>query len=442
MMIVDTPQFDRLRSVKQLGPVHYVYPAAKHSRWEHSLGVMHLAAKFVDELRDKNEQLGITPTDRLCVMMAGLCHDLGHGPFSHLWEGFVREARPGHTWCHEQSSLDMFDYLIKENKLMPVFKQHGLTETDIIFVKEMIHCPKKDGKRQYQGRGPEKHFLYEIVANKISGIDVDKWDYFLRDNAAMKIGVNFIYERFILNSQILEYEGMKRVCIRDKEADNLRKLYQDRGRLHMDGYQHHTVKKIDRMVLDCLLSADEHLDCVRDDSGNFVPISHACDDPFTHSQLSDEYILRSLQNSVKPELHRAREILARIISRKFYLEVGKVYCNGRFPTNLAEMEQRFKEMMTAGQEEVVLVKKSVDMGMGGKNPLERVLFFDKKNRIKPVSTNDKLMGVRTELLHETLFVLCRNNSDDEHLLTEAKEAFNKWYKDTFKGIGFVSSLAD
>ena len=42
--------------MRQLGTAHYVYPAAKHSRWEHSLGVMHLAAKFVDELRDKNEQ--------------------------------------------------------------------------------------------------------------------------------------------------------------------------------------------------------------------------------------------------------------------------------------------------------------------------------------------------------------------------------------------------
>lgn len=46
-------------------------------------------------------------------MMAGLCHDLGHGPFSHLWESFVREARPGHEWCHEKTSIDMLDYIIQ-----------------------------------------------------------------------------------------------------------------------------------------------------------------------------------------------------------------------------------------------------------------------------------------------------------------------------------------
>ena len=45
------------------------------------------------------------------------------------------------------------------------------------------------------GRGPDKHFLYEIVANKSTGIDVDKWDYFLRDSAALNMGIKFDYQR-------------------------------------------------------------------------------------------------------------------------------------------------------------------------------------------------------------------------------------------------------
>ena len=70
----------RLRGLRQLGTAHYVYPAAKHSRWEHSLGVMHLAGEMMDHLIKMHPDWA-DEKDKICVMMAGLCHDLGHGPF-------------------------------------------------------------------------------------------------------------------------------------------------------------------------------------------------------------------------------------------------------------------------------------------------------------------------------------------------------------------------
>ena len=63
-------------------------------------------------------------------------------------------------------------------------------------------------KKNYEGRGPEKYFLYEFIANKISSVDVDKWDFMLRDAAAMRILFN--YKRFINNSDITLVEGMMR----------------------------------------------------------------------------------------------------------------------------------------------------------------------------------------------------------------------------------------
>jgi HD superfamily phosphohydrolase len=72
-----------------------------------------------------------------------LCHDLGHGPYSHLWEYFVHEA--GGEWHHEITSVQMFDYLIKDNDLMPIFKSEaGIDETDILFIKELIAGNIKD----------------------------------------------------------------------------------------------------------------------------------------------------------------------------------------------------------------------------------------------------------------------------------------------------------
>ena len=95
-----------------------------------------MAFKFASELRKQHPEL-VDEKDVLCVMLAGLCHDLGHGPFSHLWEFFVHES--GKEWHHETSSVLMLDYLIKENDLMPFFEREaGFDDRDILFIKELI----------------------------------------------------------------------------------------------------------------------------------------------------------------------------------------------------------------------------------------------------------------------------------------------------------------
>lgn len=108
---------------------------------------------------------------------------------------------------HEKASIDMFDYLVEDNGLKPMMEQHGLVlPEDLDFIKEQIAGPLNTRADQgqvdvsveqyesdqpscdasvclqwaYKGRPEEKSFLYEIVANKRTGIDVDKWDYFAR----------------------------------------------------------------------------------------------------------------------------------------------------------------------------------------------------------------------------------------------------------------------
>ena len=86
-----------------------------------------------------------------------------------------------------------------------------------------------------------------------AGVDVDKWDYFLRDDYYLKIGHVFDYERFIKYSKV-ETVGppsrrRKRICLRDKEAENLLEMYKDRARLHRNGYQHRVALIADRMMV-------------------------------------------------------------------------------------------------------------------------------------------------------------------------------------------------
>ncbi|XDV16830.1 hypothetical protein PO909_016361 [Leuciscus waleckii] len=94
--IIDTPQFQRLRHIKQLGTKYLVFPGATHTRFEHSIGVAYLAECLLRSLHDNQPKLNITKQDFLCVQIAALCHDMGHGPFSHLFDGmFIPEVRPG-----------------------------------------------------------------------------------------------------------------------------------------------------------------------------------------------------------------------------------------------------------------------------------------------------------------------------------------------------------
>lgn len=106
----------------------------------------------------------------------------------------------------------MFDHLIKVNGIN--YKDHGLDETDMLFIKEQIAGPKS--KEEYKGRLPSKTFLYEIVANKRNSIDVDKWDYFARDCYFLGIANNFNLRRYMKFARVIEAEGGWQICTRDK----------------------------------------------------------------------------------------------------------------------------------------------------------------------------------------------------------------------------------
>jgi HD superfamily phosphohydrolase len=91
---------------------YYVFPGASHRRFEHSLGVAFLARKFVHKIRRRQPKLNITDSDCLCVEIAGLLHDIGHGPFSHIFDGIILPKLGIEGFHHEHASVGSIFFLL------------------------------------------------------------------------------------------------------------------------------------------------------------------------------------------------------------------------------------------------------------------------------------------------------------------------------------------
>lgn len=118
--ILDTAEMQRLRDIKQLGATYFVYPSATHTRLEHSLGVCHLARLLGESLQKNQPELKITQRDIEIWQVAGLIHDIGHGPFSHLYDNYVKLVDEPE---HEERGLQIFDNLCKREKNPPYRKK-------------------------------------------------------------------------------------------------------------------------------------------------------------------------------------------------------------------------------------------------------------------------------------------------------------------------------
>ena len=126
--IIDTPEFKRLHNLRQLGATYLVYPSSNHTRFEHSLGVSHLAKKLLLSLKEKNPDKNITDELIELVQIAGLIHDIGHGPFSHLYDDYIIGEN---DMEHEERGIEIFKKMVKENT-MP------FTEDEVTFITSLI----------------------------------------------------------------------------------------------------------------------------------------------------------------------------------------------------------------------------------------------------------------------------------------------------------------
>ncbi|KAK2419696.1 deoxynucleoside triphosphate triphosphohydrolase SAMHD1 protein [Trifolium repens] len=411
LKFIDTEQFQRLRELKQLGFTHLVYPGAVHSRFEHSLGVYWIASQCVEKLNCyQGMELGIDKFDIQSVKLAGLMHDVGHGPFSHLFEReFLPQVISGSDWSHEQMSVKMVDYIVEEHHI-------DIDPGMLKRVKEMILASSEFALPRSSS---EKSFLYDIVANGRNGIDVDKFDYIARDCRACGLGCNFEFQRLMETMRVLDDE----ICYRAKDYLTIHKLFSTRADLYRTVYTHPKVKAIELMVVDALVQANDYLQ-----------ISSSIQDPAEYWKLDDS-IIKTIETSPCPELKEARELILRIRRRNLYQ-----FCNEyAVPRDIMD---NFKKVtphdivcsqknggVMLKEEDVAVSNVKIDLTRGKDNPLESIHFF------KDYESDEKFT-IPDERISHLLPASCQDMivrvySKKPELVEKISEAFENYQLKTY-----------
>jgi HD superfamily phosphohydrolase len=225
--LVDTPEFRRLSGISQLGLVGLVYPAANHSRFEHSLGVYRLALYFLRSLSGDRRFVDlVTPRDATLFLASALLHDIGHWPFCHPIEDISLPWVPSH-----ESFAATF---IADGPIADVLAdQWGLAPEEII---ETLSGPPRDQRSR-------------VLKSMLSGpIDVDKMDYLMRDSlhAGVPYGRNFDQSRLI-RSLCLNREGAA-LAISEKGKTAAELMVFARYVMFSEVYWHHAVRSATAML--------------------------------------------------------------------------------------------------------------------------------------------------------------------------------------------------
>ncbi|KAI8471968.1 MAG: hypothetical protein J3K34DRAFT_220944 [Monoraphidium minutum] len=461
--VIDTPEFQRLRELKQLGLTYYVYPGASHARFEHSLGVAYLAGSWAQHLlRNYRPEAVLTREDRhgiRALELGALCHDLGHGPFSHVFENELLPRVLGETaassWHHEDMSERILDHLVDANHL-DLGPALG-SRKDLALVKDLMRgslagddgggdgSPGSSGGIGIFGSqgarvgghhhgapllpsDPEKRWLFDILANKTNGIDCDKFDYLARDSRATGVAISLDFRRIMHYSRIAPSTGQ--VVFKWSEYENLyRGLFQERATMHSKVYTHRKAKGIEFLVVDALFEARD-----------LLGLAGAAWDVEAFLGLDDRVL--ALVDAMKPDqtdnpaaVRKAQALLQRLRRRELY-----VFCD---ECNVPAQQQSHFKKPTAEDivshhtsdgltrlrpEDVIVSETRINFTAASANPLNKVMFYSPHG-----DQDDEPFGLQQDQVsslfghnHQDhkLRIFCRNR--DPRTCEALRAAFRRW----------------
>jgi HD superfamily phosphohydrolase len=391
LTIIDTPEFQRLRHIKQLGVAYYVFIGASHNRFEHSIGVSYLCGLLMKNLKERQPELYITDRDIILVKIAGLCHDLGHACFSHFFDDYFLKTKLAGTenenWIHhEYRSEVLLKHIITKYKL-------GYTEDEIEFICELINS-KKRPKKLPKNRLYRPEYMYEIVSNNKSGLDCDKIDYLLRDTKNIGLSSSFEYNRLFSQARVIQ----DTICYPDKEVFNIYDLFHSRYKMHKQIYQHPVINQLDFMILDILTQVDTEFGI----SENITNIDKFIS--YTDNLL--DRIKYTTTNQI------AKKILNQIDQRELYQFVGEIIFDGKNEDVKLQIENNNSLITKYNLESnVIITKFNINFNLKNKNPVDEIYFYKiSEPNIKYKIKKKMVSLILPSIFEETIYrIIIREN---------------------------------
>ncbi|MBX7222681.1 MAG: HD domain-containing protein [Blastocatellia bacterium] len=223
--LIDTPEFQRLRRIKQLGLAMFAYQGAEHSRFSHSLGVMHVMTRVLEHI---GRERPISPHDFAAARAGALLHDIGHGPFSHVIEKVL-------GFRHERWTIQ----ILRDSGTALHSILNGVAPN---FLKSVIAVI-------------EGHFKPDFISQLVSSqLDCDRFDYLLRDSlmTGAKYG-NYDLE-WILHALAVD-PATERLYVRGRGLFAVEEYLQARYYMFRQVYFHHTLRSAENMLVSILRRA-------------------------------------------------------------------------------------------------------------------------------------------------------------------------------------------
>jgi HD superfamily phosphohydrolase len=371
--IINSPFMQRLTQIGQMGLANYVYPGAVHNRFSHSLGVSYIAEKIYNQVM-KNERRSKfkRKQDINTIKLAGLMHDIGHGPFSHVSD-HIFTTLPHFNYKYKNLDTQIFSSTsidLKAVRNIHEFLGFHLLKSDLLKglinnIYELVPLDQElipyciTGNKEPSGmlHIPDYKDLYKTLLIKIiNGFsDADKIDYLLRDSKFSGLPIPADIDRLISFFKKIQLNKSYELGVDEKGTRAFHLLLQSKAKMFPTVYQHHTTQSFETLLQFGIISAIKNEDmATKDIDSDKWPLLRCGLDLLYYTDNSLLDYLRIINDPI------SQDVVKRMYNRRHYRKLRRVY-TWEMNRQMVKREKEYTAYLLKTNKEMQTLKKEGDI---------------------------------------------------------------------------------